>query len=293
MSLSNPEFLYGIHSACFIDRSNGMPLGIVKVLGSAAADLAANRTELFGGSNPFQWANERGTIASSIKLNVKSISSMLYSLFLGATATQVAAEAAGNVGALTNVKGTSVQKATTGIASVSALAGSEADLKFGKYMVKAVNATTVNVYASTDIDFLVGTDAVYEDDYLKITATPLTIATGADVNVPFFGLKLTGGSGTIGMTAGDNAEFYVRPINSGAELITVGQNGLSIPEFGLILYSQKLSDGSRFELEAYKCVGSGGSIGMTENAFSITDYNIAMLYDSVKNKVFDIRKIKG
>lgn len=293
MALSNPDFLFGIHSVALMNRTNNMPYGILKVLGSTNIDLTQARVELFGGSQPYQWSNQPGTITSSITMNVKSVDNFLYELFLGGSTVIAAAELTGNATTLTNVLGTTLKSATTGVASASVLAGAEADLKLGKAIVIAVSATTVDVYYTTDIDFLVGADASFVNDLLKITATPLTIATGADVNIPLFGLKLTGGSGAIAMTVGHTAEFQIRPINSGSSVITIGQNGANIPEFRMIMLAQKLSDGSRFEVEAERCVGGGGSIGMAEGAFSITDFNITMLYDSASNKVFTIRKIKG
>ena len=187
--------------------------------------------------------------------------------------------------------GTSVVVATTGIASVSALAGSTADMKAGLYVVKVVTASTVDVYCLTDIEFANGTDLSFVDDTLKITATPLTIATGVDVTIPSTGVKLTGGSGVIAMTIDDTAIFYVAAAHGGISEITIGKSTSEFPTHGLLCNAQKRSNGDLVEIEIFKAVGAGFPIALEETVFAIPELTVKLQYDEVQNAVARIRAI--
>lgn len=293
MGLSDPRALFGVHSFSPYSRTTGEFYGTVKVLKSSSLKLEGELIELMGGSSKYSWATEDGAISSEMSLKFAQYEDFLFQLFLGSTPTANTAEATGNVSTLTNKKGTSLKDATTGVASVSALSGSEADLKFGKYVIKVVSPTTVDVYLSSDADIGRGSDAAYQNDALKITASPLTIVSGADTNVPNTGLKLTGGSGTIGMTAGDTATFEVRPVNSGSMTVTLGSVANQIfPEFGAIVMAQKRGNQEMFEIDVYRAKGAGMPINFDYNAFSEAEVKVKLIYDSVKDGIAGIRTVK-
>lgn len=291
MSLGDPRILFGVHSISPYSRTDGMPYGILKVLAGGTLSLQAPIEQLYGGSNKFSWAAESKTIASDMSVKVKAYPGFLFQIFLGASVTDNSAETGGSVTTLTNFKGTTAKSATIGIASIAVKSGSETDVKFGRFVVKVVSATTVDVYLLSDVDIDRGTDGTYQSDLLKITATPLTIVTATAVTIPNFGLELTGGSGTIGMTVGDTASFQSRPINTGSSDIVVGANPTTLPAFSAVMLAQRRADGSMFEITAYNMIGSGLPIAMDEFAFSQTEIKMTLLYDSSKNKVFDIRSI--
>jgi len=289
--VTQPRNLFGIHSILFYRRSDGTPYGPpLKVLASGGVDLPADFEDLTGGSEKFVLASEPKTITPEMKVTTKDYADYLYQLFMGATVTKNAAEASGNVSTLTNYKGTSVV-AATGIASVSALAGSEANLKFGRYVVKAISATTVNVLVSSDIDLRRGTDVSYQNDDLELLATDVTITTGADSNIASLGIKLTGGAGAIAMVAGDTAEFEVRPINAGSSVIDIGDVGTEFPEFGAIIYAQKRGSGEMFEIECYRCIGAGLPMNFEEKVFAQAELTIKVLKDFTLDRVMRIRAI--
>lgn len=291
MGLSDPRVIFGIHSFSPYRRSDAKAYGIVRVLKDSSLSLQGELIGLNGGSNPYEWAVETGKITAEMSLKFSEYPDFGFELFLGKAVTVNAAETSGNVSTLTNVKGTSVV-AATGIASVSALSGSEADLKFSKYVVVVVTSTTVNVYGYSDVDFTRGSDGSFQDDNLKLLASNLTITTTTDTNVPNHGVKLTGGAGTIGMTVGDTATFEVRPINAGSITATIGSPTDVTPEFGAIVVAQKRGDGSMFELDAFKCRSVGLPLGFQEKAFSEADAKAKLLYDSAKGGVFAMRAIK-
>jgi hypothetical protein len=292
MTLSAPQTVYGVHSLTLYNRTDWLPYGIMKVLGSLSFDLSGDFNDLNGGSSRYPWDSESGVISAGLTGTIKEIPNFAFEKFLGGTATANSAEAAGNVGTVTNQNGTSVV-AATGLASAQALTGSEDDLKDGIYVIKAVGADSVDVYAMSDVDFDKGTDAVFEDNLLKITATPLTIATGGDVTVPNFGFELTGGAGTIALVTGDTAYVYIRKENSGSDLITIGQSTAVFPAFGVKMTSQKKGNGDTFLTQIFNAKAIGLPISLNEADWLNSDITIKALYDSTENAVARFRRIRG
>lgn len=291
MALSNPRINFSIHSIAPYARATktigsttfykGLPFGIFKVLGDASFDLKASSVQLKGGSSLYPWASEVTGVDAEFTCNVKESPDMLYSIFGGATVTNTAASTTGSVVAMQQGNGTSVFSATTGIASATIKSGSEADLKFNYYVIKAVGATTVDVYAMTDLQFANGTAATYQDDLLKITASPLTIVTSTAVEVPGTGIELTGGSGTIALTTNDTAVYQAVAAHGGISTIDIGKQGAIFPEHGILLYGKERSDGTLFEINIFKAQATSGMIiPMSEGDFQITDLTVKCLNDS-------------
>lgn len=294
MSFGYNRINYGIHSICPFSLADELPYGILKVVGGGTLTLSSEHEELFAGSSKFAWAVEAKTISTEWTATVKSMPDFLFELFLGASVTTTAASATGTVDTIANVKGTSVV-AATGIATVGLKAGSTADLKDSVYIVKAVSATTVDVYALTDIEFkkLGGAALSYVDDSLKITASPLTIATGAAVEVPNTGIELTGGGGVIGMTTGDTARYHVNSAHNGVSEISIGASSTVFPEHKQLCLSQKRANGDVFELELNKVVGSGMPLPMEEQTFSIPEMAMKLVYDAATDEIATIRAKRG
>jgi hypothetical protein len=291
MSLSNPRTLYGIHSVSPYSRTDGTFYGILKVLEGSSLGMSGSLVELEGGSSKFAWAVEAGLIKTEVQLKVGEYPDFLYALFFGQTPVAVAADAAGTISTALNKLGTSVV-AATGLASVVVIPTTGApNLKFGKYKIKVASATTVNVYASTDIDFGRGTAGSYSGDDLQV-AGPLTITTGANTDIAAFGIRLTGGAGTIAMVVGDTAEFEVLPPSTKSMSVSVGSASTVFPEFGMIAMAQKTGSKQLTELDIYRCKGVGFPIGFNMNAFSKSDIKIAAFYDSVKDSVYKERWIE-
>lgn len=293
MSRSNPRSTFGIHEASFYSRTDRLFYGSALILDNSSISISGEQIKLQGGSNRYDWAVEDGQITAEMSLKIGQFENWMVELFLGKAPTALSAEASGNVSTLTNYKGTSVMHATTGIASVAALAGSEANLKFGKYTIKAVSATTVKIYIGSDIDLKRGTDVSIDDDNLSVTSAAQTITSGANTDITALGLRLAGGSGTIGMTTGDTATFEVRPIaSSGGMTVTVGGSTDIFPEFGAILMAQARSNGELFEIDAFRCKANGMPIGFEAKAWNKPEVKAALLYDTSLNGVFGIRAVK-
>lgn len=292
MSLSDPRIVYGVHSVAPYSRTTGLPYGIAKVLAASNFSITGELAQLFGGASKFAWAIEETNVTAELQLQVKQVEDWMFELFLGKAPTLVdTPDATGDVTTLTS-KVAGLFSATVGVASVGLKSGSTADLKFGKYIVKYVSATTVDVYCLSDVDFNRGTDKNFENDALKITASPLTITTGAPVEIPGFGLELTGGSGTIALVAGSTATFEVLPAFSKSMSVVIGGTADTFPEFGCLMVAQQRSNGEMFEIDAYRCKGSGLPLGLTEKEFGQPEITAQAFYDSAKNGVAKIRWVQ-
>lgn len=289
MALSDPRIIFGIHSISPYSRADGMPYGILKVVGSANLALSSDLEQLFAGSNKFAWAAENKTVSTELTAKVKAYPGFLFSLFLGASVTDVGVDATGTASTLVNKLG-STMLAATGLASVGVLAASKANLKFGKYVIKATGATDFKIYLLSDIDIARGVDGAYVGDDLEV-ATVTGVATGANSDVASLGLRFVGGASATAFTTGDTATFEILPPSTKSSAIVVGQSGDTFPAFGALLLSQKRATGEMFEIDAHNCVGGGLPIAFEENAFSQPELKMTCLYDSALNRVFTIRHI--
>jgi len=287
--LSDPRIVYGIHSISPYSRTDGMPYGILKVIGSANLALNSDLEQLFAGSNKYAWAAENKTVSTELTAKVKAYPGFLFSLFLGAGVTDTGVDTAGTVSTIANKKGSSMV-ASTGLASVAVLTASKANLKFGKYVIKATGSADFKIYLLSDIDAARGTDAAYVGDDLEV-ATVAGVTTGGNSDVADLGLRFVGGAGTIGFTTGDTATFEVLPPSTKSSSIVVGKSTDTFPNFGALLLAQKRATGEMFEIDAHNCVGGGLPINMEENAFSQPELKMTCLYDSSLDRVFTIRHI--
>lgn len=284
--LEQRESLYGLHQVTAIDLTTRKPLGDIKVLGTVSVASQGESKELTGGSNPYPFAVETGLISSDITIGSKEIPDWFFPAFMGQTVTANAAEAGGAISeALANASGTSALDAVTGMASVTVKSGSEVDVKTSNYVIEAVTATTVNVYAISDVDFGQGAAASYVDNALKINTTPLAVTSGAATEIPGFGIEINGGSGTIGMTPSDTAIFTARSINSGSTEVIVGSNTDVFKEIGLLITSQ-LSSGQIKSLEVFRCKGIGIPFNFTSGEFAETEITLKAFRDEARNGVY-------
>ena len=292
MALPAKKHIFGIHSFTAYNILTGMPYGTAHVNGEMTFALSGEQIDLFGGSSLYAWANENGVISAEGSISFRELPDWTYGAFQGVDATTNAAETGGFASTIAAVSGSSVV-ATTGIATVGVKSGSEADLKSCGFIVKAVSATTVDVYALTDIDFTRGTDLTYQDADLKITASPLTIATSTAVEIPNTGLELTGGSGTIAMTTGDTAEFESRSINTGSTTVAVGGVGETIPTIGILCAAQKRGNNEIFYIDIPSASISGFPFNFTEKTWMESSIAFKASRDQTKGYVYRTRHIAG
>lgn len=290
MSLSDPRIIFGVHSVSPYSRQTGEFYGILRVLGGSSLSLSGELIKLNGGSNKYPWAIEDGTITAEMSLKVKEYPDFLFELFLGKAPTAVGADTAGVVSTPVNKVGTSII-AATGLASISVIPTTgAANLKFGKYVLKYLSATTLNVYVSTNIDFARGTDEDYDSDAL-LTQVSGAVSTGGNTDLATLGLRLVGGASATAFVAGDTATFEVLPPSTKSMSVSIGANSDVFPEFGAILMAKKRGNLEMMEIDAHRCKGVGLPLGFDENKFSEAEVKVECFYDSTLNKVLSLRHI--
>ncbi len=290
MALSEPRSFFGIHSVSPYSRSTGEFHGELRVLENSSLSLAGELIDLVGGSNKFPWASEDGSITAELSLAFSEYPDFVFELFLGRAPTANAAEATGSINGFANVKGSTVKDGANGIDVVEITSGDSADLKFGKYIIKAASANTFDVFLSSDADIGRGTNGSYLSDDLKIISGA-SVASGDAVDATY-GLTFSK-VGTPAFTTGDTAEFYVRPNNSASIDVRIGSTAnQAFPEFGAILMGQKRGNEELVEIELFRAKAVGMPLNMARNAFSQSEVTIKALYDSAKDGVFDLRFVQ-
>lgn len=288
MALSSVDGVFGVHGLTFVNRQNGLPFGKVRVIGEAALSVTGETIPLRGGSNPWPWEVENGPFETELTMNISEYSNLTFELFAGRAPTVNAAEPGGFASALDNVAGTTVADAVTGVSTVAITTAG--DVPFTAIVIEAVNATDVNLYAYTNVNFSRGSIKEYVDDSLLINATPLTIPASGAVAVPNFGIELNGGSAPA-MNPGDTAIFYLRPENLESREVVIGNINDQYKEYGLIILAQAQATGKLFEVEAYRVTGRGLPINFTSFEWSGIEQTLNLSYDSAKGGVYAMREV--
>lgn len=290
MGLSDPRVIFGVHSVSPYSRTTGEFYGILRVLGGSSLSLSGELIKLNGGSNKYPWAVEDGLITAEMSLKVKEYPDFLFELFLGKAPTSVnTPDTDGTVSAVTDKFGTSIVDGTTGLASVIVIPSTgAANLKFGKYVLKATTDDDLNIYVSSNIDFARGTDEDYDDDLLLVGTVAIGDS-GATTDVASLGLRFTSGSGTTTFVIGDTATFEVQPPFTKSMSVSIGANSDVFPEFGAILLAKKRGNLEMMEIDAHRCKGVGLPLGFEENAYSEAEIKVECFYDSSLNKVLSVR----
>lgn len=292
MALSRNQSIFGIHSVCPYNAETFEPYGIFKVLGALSLNDSEEQVPLNGGASRYPWEIESGQATTEGSFTVREVPDMLFDPIHGVTATTGSAETGGAVTTIANIKGTSLV-AATGVASIGVKSGSETEVKSGLYMVKAVSATTVDVFSLTDVDATRGTALPYQNDALKITASALTITTSTAVEIPNTGLELTGGGGTIAMTTGDTAWFDARSINTGSTQVTVGATGLTKPNVGLLCAAQKKGNSEIFMIDIMQAKLGGFPFNFAEKAWMESEVSFQASYNSTRDGVYRFLRVDG
>lgn len=291
MSLSDPRIVFGVHSVSPYNRTTGLFYGILRVLGGSSLSLSGELIKLNGGSAKYPWAVEDGLITAEMSLKVKEYPDFLFELLLGKAPTATGADTSGTVSTVTDKYGTTVVDGTTGLASVTVIPTTgAANLKFGKYVLKATTDDDLDIYVASNIDFARGTDEDYDSDLLLV-ATVAIGDSGATTDVASLGLRFTAGSGTTAFTVSDTATFEVKPPSTKSMAVAIGSGSDVFPEFGAILLAKKRGNLEMTEIDAHRCKAVGLPLGFQENAFSEAEVKVECFYDSTLDRVFSMRHI--
>ena len=284
---------FGIHGMTIRDYFTGVPVVELDVVGDLDIPVTAETEDIFGGSHIWAVGGEPTIISSDGSLELREFPEDIAEYLAAGVGASVAASATGTATTLTNYYGETVVDAATGIATVGLKTGETAELKAGRYMVLAASATTVDVYATTTVDLKKGTAIVPVDDTLKITASPLSITTGSAVEVTNLGVELTGGSGTIEMTAGDTAFFDIYPPHNKVETITLGAADSSFKRVALTLSAQKRTTGEIGYIDCPNALALGIPFSVKEKVWSGGSVNIKIYVNEALDYAMRFTHIRG
>ena len=176
---------------------------------------------------------------------------------------------------LVDQTGTSITDAAGGFTAIAVDAATSAQLAYGDYVLKAIDASTFDLYLNTDIS---GT-ALYVDDTYKINSAPITNP-GTTGTVIFQGIEFTAGSGASAFVADDMATFSVRPINSYGLTSYIMKDGSSPQEFELTIVAEKIGDKIRV-IKFPRCIaGGGGNLKFVYKDWSMIETTVKIMKPS-------------
>lgn len=275
MAQSAPRTIFGIHSFTPYNKATGEFYGEVKVLGGSEFSLSGEVIELLGGSSKYAWKVADGRITAEVNLTAREYPDAFFELLMGKQLTKSVISGAETSG-LANVNGTSAFSAVTGVASITV--STAANVRSGKYLIKATGATTATLHIASGID-----GVTVLDDTMKVADIDLT---SGDAVIADLGLTFVAGS-AVAFVTGDTATFEAVSSNSTAKASAVfGGTADVYPEFGAIVYAQKQGSNELVELDIFSLKAIGMPINMGEGAFSEYSVTMKASYDAAKAGVF-------
>lgn len=279
MTIEATRNAFGIKYAIAYDRCSFKPNGIWRVIGNLNLVRSIENVANVGGHIGGAWDSEFGQPENSLELTVRELPFFAFSVLEGAATDEIAAEATGSVGALTNKQGTSVFDPTTGIASIAAKVGVEQNIKAIRYIFVATGADTVDIHLHGD-----GTPF---ETIEGVVASNITVpGTGGTVDVDSLGITITGGSGAIAFVTDDTAAADTRPIHQGFGITPVGAEGDTPTSFGLLGVFPKKADGMQFWMDFPNVIGSGLPIGGTTREWSESSVTLTPLIDQATDRLY-------
>jgi hypothetical protein len=281
--MSQIKHFFGVKALIFYNRTTSKPVGIFRVISNVEFTREIEKLPLTGGHRNGPWAVEAGEPNHTLTATLMEFPDFAFTELDSAVRTITTGESAtGKVGTITNKVGTSVAKATTGIASVALIAGAAAKLPFGKVVVVAASATTVNVYIVGDL----ANGQIPAVDELTLIASAITVpGTGGTVDLVDYGIKITGGSGTTAFTIDDSAVFDARPANSKTTEIAM-QDLSDIETLGCVLVFPKNSNKQQVIVDFPKVAVAGTSFAANTREYAEFEMTATPLYDEDAGYLF-------
>ena len=275
--LSNPIVFAGVQSVDFVSKSTGLPIGRLRVLQSVELGNEITKTQLTGGAQKSAWASIEGASNTTLSITSNEYPEWLVELATGGIKTARSAEATGAIGTLTNSVGTTVAAGVV----VTRTVGDEADLKSGRYYIKATAAKTAKVYAAAaNVE-----GSLFVNDELELFS--IDLADSPVINAAY-GLTFTDNASAF--TVGNVAFFDVRAINVDSYNVKFGSETSALSSVELYVAGQ-LTSGKQCVLRAYNCKGGGLPISFAPNTFSEYTLEFDVLYCASEGGTHEINYI--
>jgi hypothetical protein len=281
MALSDVSILKGLKNLTVYDRDTRVPKYILRVASEMSIEPKVEEDELKVGG--VVWDSDIKEASYELKFTAYEYPVAVVEHMTGGIKTTYVSDASGEVVDEENVNGITAYSATTGISAVALSGTTEA--KWGEYVVKAKTASTVSVYAMSNVSFNDGTDEDYTDDTLLI-ADDLSISNSGDTQVPNFGFYFTGGS-AVAMTIGDTFRFRIRRPNKSGYKVVVGGLNTEWEDVGIIGVPAKKKDIYRM-IDVFKVKISGLPYSLKDGEYSSYQVTAKLQYDSSKGGYFEL-----
>jgi len=281
--MSDIKYSFGVKALIFYNRTTLKPVGVFRVISSVEYASETEQLLLQGGHRNGAWAAEAGEPTQTLTATLKQFPNFYFTEMNNADLTTTLSEdTSGFIGTIANKSGTSVVNATTGIASVSIISGSEALVPLGRISVVAASATTVDVYLLGDV----ASGALPVTDELTLLGSGITIAdSGATVDLASYGIRITSGSGTVALTTGESAVFTCRPANSKTTEIVMPDSS-DIKILGCVLVYPKNSEKQQKIVDFPKVSVSGLVFSANTREFAEFEMTATPLYDEDELSLF-------
>lgn len=246
MAIEKVRDFFGIKYLIPYDLDTLKPIVVLRVIGEVSFENEIESVELLGGHSDAPWDIEYGQPSPSMTGVVREYPAELYGLMETVTVTENAAETSGNIGTPTNHQGTSII-ASPGVTLITANPSYLTNLKFGRYILRATAAQTLDLYIAGLVD-------EFEDIEALVVSGISTTTTGS-VAINAAGIVLTI-AGSPAYTIGDTAAFEVRPVNTGSTEVLVGA-GTPPTNFGVRVVFPRKTDGVLHYIDVFNVSGRG------------------------------------
>lgn len=289
-----PFFGFGAHDLMIYDKTDGVPLAHLRVIGDVSGDFSADTVKVEGGSQNYPWKTAITGFKGSVKVKVKEYDPDAMAIFMGGTLTDYAAAATGDIIDEANVKGTDLYSAS-GFATVTVTGGDSADLKSGWYVLKATDATHCMLYAYSSSNLKAGTDETFENElgalWVAAIEIPATATTGTIIDATT-GLTFTRGGSALSVTSGSTMRFFVQAPLAVGWKVKFGENAATFDDVGVMI-SGELLDGECMFAHFYSCKCLGAPIMFPRKGFAEFDITIEPSYDTALDGVGEIQYVRG
>ncbi len=246
MAIEKVRDFFGIRYLIPYDLDTLKPIVVLRAVGEVSFENEIESIDLLGGHTDAPHDVEYGQPSPVMTGVVREYPAELFGIMETATVTENAAEASGNIGSPTNYQGTSIIT-SPGVTLITAHPSYLSNLKFGRYILRATAAQTLDLYIAGLVDEF--------EDIEALVVTGISTTTTGSVAINAAGIVLTI-AGSPAYTVGDTAAFEVRPVNTGSTEVLVG-TGTPPSNFGVRCVFPRKTDGVLHYIDVFNVSGRG------------------------------------
>ena len=283
MSIPKVRDFFGIKYLILYNITTKVPFCVLRAIGEINFDNSQDAVSLLGGHTEAPYDVEYGQPDPTMTGTVREYPAELFQALETQTTTENSAESGGALDASpTNAQGTSIINDTNGIATVAITTA--ADLIFGRYVLKATDTQTLDLY-------IAGLEDSFEDISGKVNSSSISTTTAGTVAIAGKGISLTV-VGTPNYTIGDTAYVDIRPINTGSTKVIVG-TGTVPSNFGVRCVFPRKTDGVLHYIDVFNVSGRGMPWKGVSREFSEFEINLKPLARSSDGAVYELVRVLG